>query len=81
MCTFLKSLLLFASIFAAAYVTRILIVPNVVPIAEGEQSNWQVQIAFFLMSVQNIGLFGMVLIVLVASSSQIKKLGRTMNTP
>jgi hypothetical protein len=77
--TFLKSLLLFASIFAAAYVARILMVPNVAPIAEGEQSNWQIQVAFFLMSVQNIGLFGMVLVVLVALPSQVKKLGRTRN--
>ena len=77
--SFLKSLLLFASIFAAAYVARILIVPNVAPIAEGEESNWQIQVAFFLMSVQNIGLFGMVLIVLVALPSQVKKLARAMN--
>jgi len=76
---FLKSLLLFASIFVAAYMARILIVPNVVPIAEGEQSNWQIQVAFFLTSVQNIGLFGMVLVVLVALPSQLRKLGRTMN--
>ena len=77
--TFLRSLLLFASIFAAAYVARILIVPNVAPIAGGEESNWQIQVAFFLMSVQNIGLFGMVLIVLVALPSQVKKLARAMN--
>ena len=77
--SFLKSLLLFASIFAAAYVARILIVPNVAPIAGGEESNWQIQVAFFLMSVQNIGLFGMVLIVLVALPSQVKKLARAMN--
>jgi hypothetical protein len=31
---FLKSLLLFALIFTAAYVARIFIVPDVVPIAE-----------------------------------------------
>jgi hypothetical protein len=79
--TFLKSLLLFASIFAAAYVARILIMPNVAPIAEGEESNWQIQVAFFLTSVQNIGLFGMVLIVLVALPSQVKKLARAMNAP
>jgi hypothetical protein len=79
--TFLRSLLLFASIFAAAYVARILIVPNVAPIAGGEESNWQIQVAFFLMSVQNIGLFGMVLIVLVALPSQVKKLARAMNAP
>jgi hypothetical protein len=75
---FLKSLLLFASIFAAAYMARLFIVPNVVPIAEG-QSNWQIQVAFLLTSVQNIGLFGMILVVLVALPSQLKKLGRTMN--
>jgi hypothetical protein len=76
---FLRSLLLFASIFAAAYVARIFIVPDVAPIAEGEDPNWQIQVAFLLISVQNIGLFGMVLVVLVALPSQLRKLGRTMN--
>jgi hypothetical protein len=70
--TFLKSLLLFASIFAAAYMARILIVPNVAPIAEGEESNRQIQVAFFLTSVQNIGLFGTVLVVLVALPTKLK---------
>ena len=34
--SFLKSLLLFASIFAAAYVARILIVPNVAPMQKAK---------------------------------------------
>jgi hypothetical protein len=72
--TFLKSLLLFVSIFAAAYMVRVLIVPNVAPIAEGEQPNWQIQVAFVLTSVENIGLFGMVLVALAALSSQLSKL-------
>jgi hypothetical protein len=72
--TFLKSLLLFVSIFASAYMVRVLIVPNVAPIAEGEQPNWQIQVAFVLTSVQNIGLFGMVLVALAALSSQLRKL-------
>jgi hypothetical protein len=71
---FLRSLLLFASIFAVAYMARILIVPSVVPIAEGEQSNWQIQLAFFLTSVQNVGLFGMIVVMLVALPSQLKGL-------
>jgi hypothetical protein len=54
---FLKSLLLFVSIFAAAYVASILIVPDVVPIAAGEQSTWQLDVALVLSSMQNIGLF------------------------
>ena len=71
---FLRSLLLFALVFSAAYIARVTIVPNVVPIADGEQSNWQIQVAFFLTSVQNIGLFGMVLVVLVALPSLLKSL-------
>jgi hypothetical protein len=37
--TFLKSLLLFSAIFAAAYLARILLTLDVVPIAEGEDPN------------------------------------------
>ncbi|HEX9238598.1 MAG TPA: hypothetical protein VF866_07545 [Xanthobacteraceae bacterium] len=72
--TFFKSLLLFALIFLAAYVTRITVVPNVVSIADGEQPGWQVQVAFIITSVQNIGLIGMALVMLVAASSRLKSL-------
>ena len=71
---FRMSLLLFVLIFSAAYIARVTIVPNVAPIADGEQSNWQIQVAFFLMSVQNVGLFGMALVVLLALLSQLKSL-------
>ncbi len=71
---FLKSFLLFALTFSAAYVARILIVPDVVPIADGEQSGWQVQIAFLLTSVQNIGLFGMALVMILALLNRFRKL-------
>jgi hypothetical protein len=63
---FLKSFLLFALIFSAAYIARILIVPNVMPIADGEQPGWQVQVAFILTSIQNIGLIGLTLVVVLA---------------
>jgi hypothetical protein len=76
---FLKCLSLFAFIFVAAYVARILIVPGVVPIAEGEDPNWRIQVAFFLTSLQNVGLFGIALVVLVALPGQIKRLGRAMS--
>jgi hypothetical protein len=72
--TFLRSLLLFASIFTAAYVARILIVPDVVAISEGEQSGWQIDVAFFLTSVQNIGLSGAALVVLMALLHQFRNL-------
>jgi hypothetical protein len=71
---FCKSLLLFTLIFLAAYVARILIVPNVMPVADGEQSNWQIQVAFFFTSVQNIGLIGMTVVMLLALLSQLKSL-------
>ena len=69
---FRMSLLFFVLIFSAAYIARVTIVPNVMPIADGEPSNWQIQVAFFLTSVQNIGLFGMALVVLLALLSQLK---------
>jgi hypothetical protein len=71
---FLKSLALFALIFLAAYVVRITIVPNAMPIADGEQPGWQVQVAFVVTTVQNIGLIGMALVMLVALSSRLKRL-------
>ena len=63
---FLKSLLSFALIFSAAYIARILIVPNVGPIGDDGQSGWQLQLAFLLTSTQNIGLIGMVLVMILA---------------
>jgi hypothetical protein len=71
---FFKAYLLFALIFSAAYIARMLTVPNVIPIADGEQSGWQVQIAFLLTSVQNIGLFGMGLVMLVGLLKQFRSL-------
>ena len=71
---FLKVFLLFALIFSATYIARILTVPNVIPIADGEQSGWQVQIAFVLTSVQNIGLFGMGLVILLGLLKQLRSL-------
>jgi hypothetical protein len=71
---FVRSLALFALIFLVAYVARVTIVPNVMPIADGDQPGWQVQVAFIITSVQNIGLIGMALVMLVALSSQLKSL-------
>jgi hypothetical protein len=71
---FLKLLALFGLIFLAAYVARVTIVPNAMPIADGEQPDWQVQVAFVVTSIQNIGLIGMALVVAVALSSQLKSL-------
>jgi hypothetical protein len=71
---FLRTLLLFALIFSVAYFARAMTVPDVMPIADGEQPGWQVQVAFILTSVENIGLMGVAIIVLLALSSQLKSL-------
>jgi hypothetical protein len=44
---FVGSLLLFALIFSVAYFARAMTVPDVMPIADGEQPGWQVQVALF----------------------------------
>jgi hypothetical protein len=71
---FLKAILLFALFFSAAYIARLSIVPNILPIADSEQSGWQVQIAFVLMSVENIGLFGMAIVTLLALVNRFRRL-------
>ena len=71
---FLKVFLLFALLFSVAYIARISSVPDVVPIADAEQSGWPVQIAFVLTSVQNIGLFGMALVMLLALLNEFRSL-------
>ena len=70
----LKSFLLFALVFSAAYIARILIVPDAMPIADGEQPGWQVQVAFILTSIQNIGLIGLALVVVLALLTQLRNL-------
>ncbi len=71
---YLKAMLLFAVTFATAYAARALIVPDVVPIADRPQPGWQVQVAFLLTSVQNIGAFGMALVTVLAAIRQVKGL-------
>ena len=72
--SFLKAFLLFALFFAVAHITLISIVPDSLPIADGHQSGWQVQIAFVLMSVENIGLFGMAIVMLLALLNRFRRL-------
>jgi hypothetical protein len=71
---FLKAFLLFALFFLAAHIARISIVPNSLSIADGHQSGWQVQIAFVLMSVENIGLFGIAIVMLLALVTRFRRL-------
>jgi hypothetical protein len=73
MLAYLKSLWLFALIFGLAFLAHKMWVPDVVPVADGDQSNWQVQLAFVLMSLENIGLGGAGLVLVAQILKSIAK--------
>ena len=72
----LRALVLFALIFGAAYLARVAIVPNVMPIADTEQPGWQLQFAFVVKAIENVGLFGMIIARLLALYSWLRELLR-----
>ncbi|SDK27279.1 MULTISPECIES: hypothetical protein [Bradyrhizobium] len=59
---YLRLLLLFALTAGAAYLASRLLVPNAVPVADSEQPQWYLQLAFVLRSIELIGLGGIVLV-------------------
>jgi len=50
-----------------------LFAPDVRPIAEGEQTNWQLHVAFVLKSIENARLFGIVILPLAAGYNWLRK--------
>jgi hypothetical protein len=70
-----KIFLLFALAFVAAWMVHQAIVPNVVPVADSdEQTHWQGADAFVLLATQNIGLGGVVLVVVANVLDRLRKL-------
>lgn len=66
---------LFALAFAVAWLAHRAIVPNVVPVFDGDgQVNWQVQAAFVLLAIQYIGLGGTVLVVIAGALNRLQRL-------
>jgi hypothetical protein len=60
-------LLIAIAVFVAAYTARHLLLPGVVPVAvESDQTPWQLQAAFLLRALENVGAFGAVVIVVAA---------------
>ena len=59
---YLKVLLLFAMTAGAAWFASRSLVPDAVPVADSEQPQWYLQLAFVLRSIELIGLGGMVLV-------------------
>ena len=71
---FLKPLGLFALIALFGFGVRMLVAPHVLPIGDREQAGWDVHIAFLLVAVQNIGLFGMAILTVLAVSTEIRRM-------
>lgn len=75
---YLRLLLLFASTAGAAYLASRILVPDAVPVADSEQPQWYLQLAFVLRSIELIGLGGMALVLVGGLSVW---LGRRLETP
>lgn len=61
---YLRVILLFALSAGAAYLASRALVPEALPVAESEQPQWYLQLAFVLRSVEFVGLGGMILVLL-----------------
>jgi hypothetical protein len=62
MLAYLKLLFLFAVTAGAAYLASWAFVPDAVPVADSEQPQWYLQLAFVLRSIELIGFGGMALV-------------------
>ena len=67
---YLRLLLLFALTAGAAYLASRVLVPNAVPVADSEQPQWYLQLAFILRSIELIGLGGMALVLVAGLASR-----------
>ena len=59
---YLRLLLLFTLTAAAAFLASRVFVPDAAPVADSEQPQWYLQLAFVLRSIELIGLGGMALV-------------------
>jgi len=65
---YLKLLLLFAITAGAAWLASRILVPDAVPVADSEQPQWYLQVAFILRSIELIGLGGMALVMVAGAA-------------
>ncbi len=74
---YLRLLLLFALTAAAAYLASRIFVPDAVPVADSEQPQWYLQLAFVLRSIELIGLGGMALVIVGGVSAWLARRSET----
>ncbi len=73
MLPYLKGVLFFALISAAAFMASAVLVPDVVPIADSDQPQSYLQLAFVLKTVELTGLGGAILVLISALPFWLKK--------
>lgn len=61
---YLNAILFFAFLSASGFAVRFLLLSDVVPVSEGDQSSGRVLAAFILRSIENTGWFGLLITVL-----------------
>ena len=76
---YLRLLLLFALTAGAAYVASRVWVPDAAPVADHQQPQWYLQLAFVLLSIELIGLGGIVLVVVAGVAAWLSR--RSPATP
>ena len=70
---YLKLLLLFAVTAGAAWLASRIFVPDAVPVADSEQPQWYLGLAFVLRSIELIGLGGMALVLVAGLAARLTK--------
>ncbi|MGO9357779.1 MAG: hypothetical protein ACLP1D_08885 [Xanthobacteraceae bacterium] len=78
---YVKFFVLFAALFCAAYALRLAVVPDIVAVAEGEQATWRVEVAFVLVTLENLGIGGFALTLLLATGASLWRRLRPPATP
>jgi hypothetical protein len=61
---YLRALLFFAIVFVAAYAVRLLVAPGVLPVDIDEHPSGNFLTAFVLKSVENVGLYGSIIVLI-----------------
>jgi hypothetical protein len=74
---YLRLLLLAASTAGAAYLASQVFVPDALPVADSEQPQWYLQLAFVLRSIELIGLGGMALVLIAGLSAWLARRSAT----
>ncbi len=67
---YVRLLLVFALTAGAAYLASRALVPNAMPVADNEEPQWYLQLAFVLRSIELIGLGGMVLVLVAGLATR-----------